>query len=220
MNVARAALAVLGEYRRFPADEERRRAFVERPTAGLLQDVSLMADPSVPSRDHTERSRQQILDRGLSVTLAGVVGDHHPTRTPRGKPVLHSTMTLTENARVLVVANCFLSLAAKARKGGGFEAVKGLNHLACSGCVDKAAVDVLSRLSLPLVKAQILARAHKIAGHCPLESSTPVLWPITGDKVPSVFVSNRQDCDNRSEQVNFLARNIPFEVGGEEVTTN
>jgi hypothetical protein len=219
VNVARVALAVLGEYRRFPSDEKRRHAFAELATAALLQDVSLMANPAVAGSEHAERSRQHTLDLGLGVAVAGAVGDHHRTRTPSGKPVLHSKMTLTENARVLVVANCFLSLAEKSGKGGGFEAVKGLNYLAGSGYVDKAAVDVVSRLFLPRVKALILARAYTIAENCPQGPSAPVLWPITGDKVPSVFVCNRQGCDNLSEQINFLARNIPFEIDGEEVTT-
>ena len=219
VNTARVALAVLGEYRRFPSGEERQSAFQELATAALLQDVSRMEEPDTPPEEHADRSRQRVLDLGLGMAVATLVRDHHKTKTPSGEPVLQSKMTVGELARVLVVANCFFSLAGQRAKGGGFEAIKGLNHLAAGGFVDKGAADVLSRLFLPKEKSMILSRASKLAAHCPQGPTVPVLWPVTGDLVPSVFICNREDCEEQSTQASYIAQNIPFELDGEEITT-
>jgi hypothetical protein len=219
VNAARVALAVLGEYRRFPSADERQEAFRELATAALLQDVSRMAEPDTPPEAHADRSHQLVLELNLGMAVAALVRDHHKTKTPSGEPVLYSKMTVGEPVRVLVVANSFLSLAGQCGKGGGFEAVKGLNHLAAAGYVDKGAVDVVSRLFLPKVKSLILTRASKIAAHCPQGPTAPVLWPVTGDLVPAVFICNREGCDAQSSQVSYVAQNIPFELDGEEITT-
>ena len=219
VNTARVALAVLGEYRRFPSEEERQTAFQELATAALLQDVSRMEEPDTPPEEHADRSRQRVLELNLGMAVAMLVRDHHKTKTPTGEPVLRSKMTVGESARVLVVANCFLSLAGQSTKGGGFEAIKGLNHLSVGGFVDKGAVDVLSRLFLPKVKALILTRASKLAAHCPQGPTVPVLWPVTGDLVPAVFICNSEGCEEQSTQVSYVAQNIPFELDGEEITT-
>ena len=67
------ALAVLGEYRRFPSEDERREAFQELATAALLQDLSRMADPEAPDEDHPDRSRQMVLELGLGMAVAALV---------------------------------------------------------------------------------------------------------------------------------------------------
>ena len=105
--------------------------------------------------------------------MARLARDHHKTKTPSGEPVLRSKTTVGEPARLLVVANCFLALAGQRGQVCGVETIKGLNHLAAGGCVDKRAVDVLSRLFLPKVKSMILTRASTLAARCSQGPTAP-----------------------------------------------
>jgi hypothetical protein len=218
-NAALVAMVVLGAYQHFSGEDERRTSLTTMGVAALFQDVSLMLDHNQAVETHSAASAVVAEELGLEAEAVEAIRLHHLKKEECGEALLQSDVPVSAFTRILVTANAFLDMISGPSRVGGFEALKGLNYLAGRGYVDRRAVDILSRLCLPRVKSYIVEQANKIAGFCQTVEGTPVLWPITGDKIPTIFICQDPICPHVSMQVNHLARNVPFCLDGVEVAT-
>lgn len=218
-NAAFVAMGILAAYQRYGGEEERRRTLTAMGLAALFQDISLMVDHDQPMEGHPDASAAVAEEMGLDGAALCAIRDHHRTRDRFGDPLLQGESSVPLLTRVLVVTNVFLDMVSGSARLGGFEALKGLNHLAAGGYVDRRAVDVLSRLCLPRVKSYVIEQANRIASQCEALDGSPVLWPVTGDKIPAVFLCRSDTCPHVSMQASELARDVPFLLQGVPVAT-
>lgn len=220
IDSAFVATAVLAVYRKWNDDGERKQVLAAVGMAALLQDVSLSLEPDTDPEAHAERSARVAEELGVSETVTGLILWHHLTKNEKGEPVLSTPGFLSEPGKVLVATNVFLDIVNQEGSGSSFETIKRLNHLAAAKYVDPLAVRVLSHLCLPKVKSYVIDNAAKIAGQCTFpEGGAPILWPVAGDKLPSVFLCQTVGCDSLSPQVSHISHAFPFELEGSLIAT-
>ena len=130
---------------------------------------------------------------------------HHTIQDADGEPIMARGNVLSESARVLISVNVFLGEIRRRSVGQNFETMKNLTFLADSGLIDAKAIRILAKLYLPKLKAFVLEKACKLAGECLIPGSTPILWPISGDKMPAVFLCHSDDCEHRTDQLIGIA---------------
>ncbi|MBI5017602.1 MAG: hypothetical protein HZB55_19200 [Deltaproteobacteria bacterium] len=199
-----------------PAQKER-----VRPVglAALLQDLGIITDPSGDSKGHPARSARLAADLGADPVVVRAVEHHHRVCDESGRPALCAPESLSAPERVLTAVNVFLDFMGGAFSGSCFEAIKAITHLAEQKYVDSSAVRALARLYLPKIRAIILERASLIAKSCPRPQGSPILWPITGDKVPTVFLCQLEECEHKTDQITCVAKSVPFLLDGHPLVT-
>ena len=215
IDAAFVSMAVLIPYRKWSDDAERRQILEAVGLAAILQDLSLTLEPDTPRESHPERSARVAEELGVSEMVSGLILWHHLTTNEKGAPVLTTPGILSEPAKVLVAVNVFLDIVAQEGSGSSFETMKRMNHLAAAKYVDAMAVRVLSHLCLPKVKSYVIDNAAKIAALCSYEGGpSPILWPVAGDKLPSVFLCQAVGCDFLSPQISHISHPFSFELDG------
>jgi hypothetical protein len=219
VDCAFISMAVLALYSQQQPLARRKEYIKPVGTAALLQDLSLLVESSPPLADHAARSAQMAAHLGLGDGVEQAVRFHHQVRDPSGLPALSDATALSVHAKVLVAVNVFLELAAGAFGGSLFEIMKAMNRLAAGRYLDGEAVRALARLYLPKGKCFILEEASAIARRCPKAYAAPVLWPVTGDKVPTVFLCRVENCEHQTDQTSYIAKSVPFIVQGESIGT-
>ncbi|NTW37603.1 MAG: hypothetical protein HGB17_16125, partial [Syntrophobacteraceae bacterium] len=214
INAALVAMAVLSLYPRPRSPEEKKSQLLEVGMAAVFQDISLLAEPDTPDEKHCELSAQIAAQRGATKGVVELVRLHHTVRTPEGLPILQDPDALGEQAKVLVAINVFLNMVHQDRSGSTVEFMKRLSHLSAGKYIDNTAVSILRRMCLPNLKASLLEGATSIGKGCLQGDSSAILWPIAGDRIPSVFICKNTSCNHRTSQTIFLSRNLPFIVDG------
>jgi hypothetical protein len=219
INAAFVAMAIFASWGGPSDPEVRRRRLVHLGMAALLQDLSLLGASNADADTHVVRSSELAQQLGAAPEVAELIRMHHAVTDEEGRPAQENPDYLAPAEKVLVTANVFLEMVGKEAKGRSFETMKELNYLAENRYLDPEAVRVLCRMFLPRVKAYIIEKAGKIADTCPSRRTRPILWPITGDKVPVVFLCQNEGCPHRTDQVSHVAQALPFWFGGREVAT-
>jgi hypothetical protein len=209
---ASVAMAVLSELQRSDASDECDQRLLEIGLAGLLHDLSLALDPHAQRDDHAARSAELAKDMGFEGTVVDLVAHHHVGDPPPSAAVEDTSRSV----RVLVAANTFVQKTIE-RKGHVFEAVKIMNYLAEAQLLDKKVVQRFAQIFLPRLKSLVLEQADELRTQCLKPENRPILWPITGDKVPAVFLCQAIACDHQSDQVSHLAQDVPFQLGGKVI---
>jgi hypothetical protein len=151
--------------------------------------------------------------------VVDLIRRHHDViDTSSGGPTLTNSSAVPPQARVLVTSNVFQSML-KQETGSPFEIMKKLNYLASKKYVDAHVVSIIAKLYLPKLKAYILEKANTISSYCKFEASTPILWPLAGDKVPAVYLCRDDSCEHKTEQWHSIAKEIEFSIGQTMVDT-
>ncbi|MBI5016143.1 MAG: hypothetical protein HZB55_11755 [Deltaproteobacteria bacterium] len=217
-DAALVAMVLFHQYLDRPGDD--RGALVTIGTAALLQDISLSGENlQRATAQHAAQSAGMAATLGASPRVVGLIRQHHTMTDPQGRPALMSRGFLTPEAKVLVATNAFTDECSQSANGNPFEVAKKLSHLAAQRYVDTRAVRILCRLLLPKLKAYVLEQSDRIAAQCTRAEATPILWPILGDKVPTVFLCQDSLCQHRTEQVSHISRPVVFQVEGQEVAS-
>lgn len=182
--------------------------------AALFQDVSRILTPDLPENGHEDESSQILTEFGVDNEVLEAARLHHCITDPEGNPALKNTDFLPLHVRVLVACNIFLSMVKEGQRIRNFETMKNFNHLAIEKYIDKESAKILSKMYVPKVKAFIVEKANQIAKLCQQEESRAILWPVMGDKLPTIFICNAQNCRNRSQQMSQLAKNVDISIEG------
>lgn len=219
INAAFVAMALGASYEDFPDPESRRRRLVNLGMAAVLQDLSLLSGSAADADTHVARSSELAQQMGAVSEVVELIRMHHAVTDEEGRPAQENPDYLAPAEKVLVTANVFLEIAGKEARGRSFETMKELNYLAENRYVDAEAVRVLCRMFLPKVKAYVIEKAGKIAEACPDRRNRPILWPITGDRVPVVFLCQNAECVHRTDQMSHVAQALPFWFAGREIAT-
>lgn len=219
INAAFVSMAALLLYERFPDTSARQDAISTVGMAALLQDFSRLTDPELGEVEHLGPSADIARELGAPEAVAALILRHHAVQDADGEPLLRHNGEMGSLARVLITTNVFLGEVGQRGAGQGFETMKNLGFLAECGLIDRKAFEILSRLYLPKLKAAVLEKTSQLAALCPTPGSSPILWPISGDKLPSVFLCRSSFCEHRTSQLSRLAVDIPFIVEGRTVAT-
>ncbi|MHB8763244.1 MAG: HD-GYP domain-containing protein [Deferrisomatales bacterium] len=219
IDVSFVTMAVRARYGDLEPGDRARDEVTDLGLAALLGDVSLAMEPDADPGGHPERSARAADALGASSRVQDLIRAHHDVRTPQGLPALGPVSSLPTAQRVLVTVTVFHEMIRREGAGTSFETMKALSHLADAGFADTRAVRVICRMYLPRLKSYIMEQAARIGDRCPRPGARPILWPVTGDKVPTVFLCRDQTCGNRTDQVSRIAHPVPFQVDGAAVTT-
>jgi uncharacterized membrane-anchored protein YhcB (DUF1043 family) len=188
-------------------------------TAALLQDISLALDETLQVSEHPESSAELADEIGMEEGIIELIRRHHDViNTSSGGPALANLSDVSPQARVLITLNVFLSML-KQEAGCPFEIMKKLNYLASKKYVDAHVASVIATLYLPKLKAYVLEKASNISSYCKFEDSTPILWPLAGEKVPAVFLCRDDSCEHKTEQWHSIAKEIEFSMGQMTIDT-
>jgi hypothetical protein len=211
---ASVAMAVLSAFQRIDGSGGCDPGRMEMGLAALLQDLSLALDPQAERDSHPARSAEIAQRMGFEGAVVDLVAHHHVGELPPSAAAHDSSPSM----RVLVAANTFVQKTIE-RKGHVFEAVKIMHYLAEAQLLDKSVVQRFAEMFLPRLKSLVLEQADGLRTQCLQPENRPILWPITGDKVPAVYLCQATACDHKSDQVSHLAQEVPFELGGKVVAT-
>jgi hypothetical protein len=218
INTAFISMAVVSRCQTFEHEETRKATLTSVGGAALLQDISLMTGAANTSDEHPGQSSEIARAMGLDETVCQMIGQHHTVTSPTGNPVLELPESQDFATRALVAVNVFLDEVKDAKGASDFEIMKNLTYLADNGFIDAKAVETIGELCLPKIKSFVLERAVALGKYCPYPEAKPILWPIAGEKVPSIFLCPEERCENWSPQLTIIARDIPFEVDSVEIT--
>lgn len=227
---AYVAMAVMGAMSELAEEEQLKPSIEAVGNAALYQDLAVMLKPSLYAKEtarHPQRSAQIAGMLGVPPQVCALIELHHSYVSdeaeaqkegepkaggqPKGLPV---------EAKVLVVANLFMSALHEAhRLGGDIEAIKGLNFMMGEGKIDKRAVVTLTRLYLSHKFALFFEKAMEIAALCPFEGQAePILWNILGERSPQKFICRFKDCMHLGSQQTLVSQTIPVRFDGKVVS--
>lgn len=218
VHTAFVAMAVLATHARSAAPAPEREAFVDLGMAALLQDLGLVLDPETPRQDHPQRSMEIAETLGAGPAVLALILGHHCMGARAEPSAAGPADAKGAGLRVLVATNVFVGKTCE-RNGQIFEAVKMMNHLAESDLLDRQVVRDLAVLFLPRVKSFVIEQANRLGKQCPAPGNTPILWPVTGGRVPVVFLCGTSGCPHQTAQVTRLAMDVPFELDGVTLAT-
>lgn len=220
---AYTAMAIMSSLSELTTDKEVRLSVENLGSAALFQDVAAMLKPALYGKDtqrHPLRSAQLAETIGLSRAVQELIENHHKIMGLKSEGEEVATPAdLTQEAKVLVVANLFVSAVNEpGRTGGDIEAIKGLNFMISEGKVDKRAVVTLTRLYLSHKFALFFEKAMEISKRCYYEGQAdPILWNILGERNPQKFICSYTECAHLGSQQTLVSQTIPVKFDGQVV---
>lgn len=217
------AMSVMSAVSELADDREMLPLIEKTGKAGLMQDLAIMLKPNLYAKDtvrHPSRSSQIASSMGFEEPVCELIENHHrymaaipDEEGAKDAQANHEpgAKALSPEAKVLVVANLFISaLNDQTKVGGDIEAIKGLNFLMAEGKVDKRAVVTLTRLYLSRKFALFFEKATEIKTKCPHDNiAEPILWNILGERNPQKFICNFKDCAHLGSQQTLVSQTIP-----------
>ena len=223
LQSAYTGMAIMGALSELAAEENLSPSIERIGTAALFQDLAVIMKPQLYAKDtarHPIRSAQLAESLGFEKPVTELIVNHHSlTDDSADSAAEEKAVSLSVEAKVLVVANLFISAVNESQKAGSdIEAIKGLNYLMGDGKADKRSVVTLTRLYLSQKFALFYEKAMEIASKCVHENmAEPILWNILGERNPQKFICNYKDCAYLGSQQTLVSHTIPVEFDGKVV---